>query len=312
MEKRPSLLIAHLALLLVAILYGINYFTLKPVFNEGIDSFAVLAIRCLSVTLIFLLLSPFFKQERIRGKRDILLLVVSALIGVSLNQTFFLWGVSETSRVNSAVLMITSPVFLLVGAWLMGGERLTARKWLGILLSFIGGAGLIFASSSESLQISGASIAGDIKITLNAAFYGVYLVTVRPLLQKYSTLTVMKWLFLIGSIPNLIIGGPALLRLDPTISAQAIWGIVFLVVGATVIAYFLNAWAMKRVPSSAVGAYVYVQPVFVTLVSALWGFGEVTIYTIPLIFLIFAGVYMVSMEQKSSSSSTLRDGQDNV
>lgn len=286
---------SHLALLLVAILYGLNYFTLKPVFNEGVDHFAVLAIRCVSVTAIFLLLTPFFPRERIRGRADWLRIIGSALVGVSLNQTFFLWGVSETSRVNGAVLMITSPVFLIFGAAIWGHEKVTWRKVAGILLSFAGAAGLIFASATDGLNLSGASMAGDIKITLNAAFYGVYLLMVRPLLQRYSTLTVMTWLFAIGTIPNVFIGGPAALRLDyGALSWQAIFGIAFLIIFATVVAYFLNAWAMKRLPSSAVGAYVYVQPVFVTVGSGIAGFGELSWYTIPLILLIFAGVYLVT------------------
>jgi drug/metabolite transporter (DMT)-like permease len=295
LEDRRSLLVSHLALMLVAILYGTNYFTLKPVFNEGVDHFAVLAIRCVSVSAIFLLLTPFFPRERIRGKADWLRMIGSALVGVSLNQTFFLWGVSETSRVNGAVLMITSPVFLIFGAAIWGNERVTWRKVLGIALSFAGAAGLIYASAAGTVGLNGASMSGDIKITLNAAFYGVYLLMVRPLLQKYTTLTVMKWLFVIGTLPNLVIGGPAALRLDyAALSWQAIGGIAFLIIFATVIAYFLNAWAMKRLPSSAVGAYVYVQPVFVTLVSAIAGLGELSWYTIPLILLIFAGVYLVT------------------
>lgn len=295
MEDRRSFWASHLALLLVAILYGTNYFTLKPVFNEGVDPFGVLAIRCVSVSLIFLLMTPFFPRERIRGRADWLRMIACALVGVTLNQTFFLWGVAETSRVNGAVLMITSPVFLIFGAAIWGNERVTWRKVLGIALSFVGAAGLIYASASDGLALSGASMAGDLKITLNAAFYGVYLLMVRPLLQKYSTLTVMKWLFVIGTVPNAFIGGPAALRMDyAALSWQAIGGIVFLIVFATVLAYFLNAWAMKKLPSSAVGAYVYVQPVFVTLVSAIAGLGELSWYTIPLIFLIFAGVYLVT------------------
>jgi drug/metabolite transporter (DMT)-like permease len=296
LESRPSALTAHLSLLVVAVLYGINYFMLKPVFEEGIDSFAVLAMRCFSVSVIFLAVYPLLTRERIRGRKDWTLVIVSALVGVSLNQTFFLWGVSETSRVNSAVLMITSPVFVLLAAWILGGERINLRKSVGIALSFVGAAGLIMASASDGMQISGASLGGDLKITLNAALYGVYLVTVRPLLQKYQTITVMTWVFVVGSIPNVLVGLPSLLNTDlGAMSNTAWWGIGYLVVFATVMAYFLNGWAMRHLPSSAVGAYVYVQPVFVALVSAAAGYGELSWHTIPRILLIFAGVYLVTI-----------------
>ena len=77
-------------------------------------------------------------------------------------------------------------------------------------------------------------------------------------------------------------------------TAPVILGITFLVLFATIAAYGLNAWAMKHLPSSAVSIYIYVQPVFVTLGSALFGLGELGWLTIPFIFMIFAGVWIVS------------------
>jgi drug/metabolite transporter (DMT)-like permease len=298
--KSRQFIYAHASLLMVALFYSINYFTIKPIFEAQVDSFALLAIRCFSVSLVLLACKPFFSNEKIKGREDWILVGICALLGVTLNQTFFLWGVSETSRVNSSVLMITSPVFVLVAAWFMGTEKINWRKIAGILASFLGAAGLIWASAAGTLQAEGSSLPGDIKITLNAALYGVYLVLVRPLLQKYQTMTVITAVFVVGSIPNVMIGTPFLLETDWNLmDLKAVWGIVFLVLFATIAAYFLNAWAMKAVPASSVGAYVYIQPVFVTVVSACAGFGEVSWSTIPLILLIFAGVYLVTMPGRS-------------
>jgi drug/metabolite transporter (DMT)-like permease len=298
LEKRPSEFLAHLALAAVALFYGVNYFTLKVVFEAGVSSFAVMAIRCIVTTAFFWLLHHFTSKERIQNRKDFMRLLLAALFGISINQTFFLWGLSLTSRVNSAVLMILTPVFVFLAAWLLREERFTARKVMGLLISFVGAGGLILSASKQSLQISGASIGGDLMIMVNAASYGLYLVFIRPLLMRYNTITIIKWLFLLGSIPNIALGiGP----LWQTPMAQFTWpvigGIGFLVIFATIGAYGLNAWAMKKLPSSAVGIYIYVQPVFVTLVSALFGMGEVGWVTVPFIFLIFAGVWIVSRQQ---------------
>jgi drug/metabolite transporter (DMT)-like permease len=72
----------------------------------------------------------------------------------------------------------------------------------------------------------------------------------------------------------------------------------YLILFATIAAYWLNAWAMKRLPSSAVGIYIYVQPIFVALGSAAWGKGEVTWLTVPFILLIFAGVWLVTRRKR--------------
>ncbi|HHG85617.1 MAG TPA: DMT family transporter [Bacteroidetes bacterium] len=300
MEQPKSFFKSHVALTAVALFYGINYFTLKTVFEEGYDSFAVLAIRCMVAVVVFYLFHRIWIREKIRSAKDFGRLFLCGMFGVSINQTFFLWGLAETSRVNAAVLMVTTPVFVFAVAAFLKQERITKRKILGLILSFAGALGLILSSSSESLHISGASIGGDLMIMANAASYGVYLVIVRPLIQKYNVFTIVKWIFLFGSIPNILLGMPALLRTDfSQMGSGVIFGIVFLILGATLGAYFLNAWAMKRVASSAVSAYVYLQPVLVTLISAILGLGEVTLLSIQFILLIFAGVYLVTMNRKA-------------
>ena len=284
-----------MALGAVAIFYGINYFTLKIVFEAGVSSFAVMAIRCIVTTAFFWIFHQLAVKEKIKDRKDFLRLLLAAIFGVSINQTFFLWGLSQTSRVNSAVLMILTPVFVFIAAWILREEKISVRKILGLLVSFVGAGGLILTASQQSIEISGASIRGDLMIMVNAASYGLYLVVVRPLVQRYETFTIIKWLFLLGSLPNILIGiGPLVQTPMEKYTAPVIWGIGFLVLFATIAAYGLNAWAMKRLPSSAVGIYIYVQPVFVTVGSALFGLGELGWLTIPFIFMIFAGVWLVS------------------
>lgn len=291
-------MLAHLALAAVALFYGLNYFVLKPVFATGINSFAVLAIRCTITAAFFWAYHALFVRERVRERRDYGRLLLAAFFGVTINQTFFLWGLSLTSRVNSAVLMILTPVFVFLAAWILREERFSLRTLSGLILSFVGALGLILSGSEQTFQVGGATISGDLMIMVNAASYGLYLVFVRPLVLKYNTFTIIKWLFLFGSIPNILIGIFPLSQVPIEIfSGEVILRIGFLIVFATIGAYWLNAWAMKRLPSSAVGIYIYAQPVFVTLLSAGLGMGEVTWLSIPFIFLIFAGVWMVSMRK---------------
>ncbi|MEM1000013.1 MAG: DMT family transporter [Bacteroidota bacterium] len=298
MENKSSNWTAHLALAAVAVFYAINYFTLKEVFREGVSNFAVLSIRCSVAVIGFVLFHQLVIRAKMPARKDMGRLFLCGIFGVGINQTFFLWGLSQTSRVNAAVLMITTPVFVFALAAIMKQERITARKILGLLLSGAGAVGLILSGSSESIQISGASILGDLMIMTNAASYGIYLVIVQPLIQKYNVFTIVMWIFVFGAIPNFFIGLPDLLKTDLlALSAESIFGIVFLIVGATFGAYFLNAWAMKKLPSSAVGVYIYVQPVLVTLLSAGLGLGEVGWLNIQFILLIFVGVYLVTMQR---------------
>jgi drug/metabolite transporter (DMT)-like permease len=186
-------------------------------------------------------------------------------------------------------------VFVFLAAWLLKEESFSVRKVMGLLLSFLGAGALILASAPSSQSPMVSSVSGDVMIMINAASYGIYLVLVRPLMQRYNTFTIIKWIFLLGSFPNIALGiGPLLHTPIAKFTWPVIGGITFLIVFATILAYALNAWAMKRLTSSAVGIYIYVQPIFVTLGSALFGLGEIGWATVPFIFLIFAGVWLVS------------------
>lgn len=287
--------LAHLALLTVAIFYGINYFGAKLIFNQGFNSFEILGLRCLVATLFFVSFHHFQIKEKIRERKDFIRLIACAFFGVTVNQCLFLWGISETSPVNSSVLMITAPIFVFLIAWIMKMEQISARKLLGLALSCTGALFLVLSSGSD--QNEEASLFGDMLIMINAASFAFYLIWVRPLVQKYNPFTVVKWIFLLGSVPNIILG---LVFLNPQhfadISQEALWAIVFLILAATISGYFLNAWAMKKLPASSVGIYIYVQPIFVTFISAFFNLSNITWEKLSFILLIFAGVILVSVQ----------------
>lgn len=287
-------LLSHLALIAVAVFYGVNYFTLKAVFNEGFNNFEILGIRCVIAVLFFVGFHALKIKEKVKSRKDYLRLAVCGLFGVSINQTFFLWGLSETSPLNSAVLMITVPIFVFLLAWAMKQEKITLQKLVGLVVSAGGAVGLTLAGAGAAGDTE-SSILGDLLIAVNACSYGLYLVLVRPLILRYNAFTITKWIFVFGSIPNIIV---SLFFFSPShfvgISNSAIFGIAFLILGATIGAYFLNAWAMKVVPSSSVGIYIYVQPVFVALLSALLAQGGLSLLKVQFILLIFVGVFLVT------------------
>lgn len=278
----------------MAIFYGINYFTVKHVFETGIDSFAVMAIRTAVTAAFFIGYHQLAVKERIQERRDYFRLFLASMFGVAINQTFFLWGLSLTSRVNASVLMILTPVFVFLTAWFLRQERFSAYRIAGLLIAFVGAGGLILSGAKEAFSLTGASIAGDVMIMVNAATYGIYLVLVRPLLVRYNLFTIIKWLFIFGAPVHMAISiGPLLSTPLEAFTPGVVGGIAFLIVFATILAYLLNAWAMKVLPSSAVGVYIYVQPVFVTMGSAFLSLGEVTWLSVSFILLIFAGVWLV-------------------
>ncbi len=294
--SKQGFLLAHLALLTVALCYGVNYITLKPVFNAGFNNFEILGLRAAFGITVFLVYHLIAIKEKIQKRSDYLRLAICALFGVTLNQLFFLWGLSKTSPVHSSVLMISSPIWVFLIAFILKQEKINLQKVIGLVVSFLAAAGLVLYDTGGTTKGNEPSVIGDLFITINAASYALYLVLVRPLIQRYNAFTITKWIFIFGGIPNLLVG---LYFLEPDHFTQQmtneIWvGLGVLILGATLGAYFLNAWALKIVPSSSVGVYIYLQPVLVTILTTILGLGEVNLLKISYILLIFAGVFLVT------------------
>lgn len=92
--------------------------------------------------------------------------------------------------------MITTPIIVLIMAWIILKDKITVLKALGIITGGIGVAMLISSGAKDTTSPS--SISGDICIMLNATSYAIFLVYTKPLMQKYAPLTIAKWIFFYG------------------------------------------------------------------------------------------------------------------
>lgn len=293
---RSQLILAHLALWAVALIYGLNYFLARQVFAE-VPPLGMVALRSLFGALVFLAVWRWGTRERITRRADWGRLVVCALFGAALNQLFFLLGLSRTVEVNASVLMTTVPLFVFLGAFLLREETLTWRKGLGLVTAGTGAVLLILAGRQVTFGVD--TLPGDLMITFNAACYGVYLVLVRPLMVRYHPFTVVAWVFAFGALVNVPIGLPSLLTVPwETVSAGAWWRVAYILVFVTVGTYGLNAWALRRVPASAVGIYVYLQPVIVTVLAFFWAREDLQASKLLFMALVLGGVFAVTYKKR--------------
>lgn len=173
-------------------------------------------------------------------------------------------------------------------------EKINYRKGIGIALGLVGASTLILNGGSVSGNTN--FMLGNMFVFINAASYGLYLVLVKPLMQKYHPITVMFYVFGFGLLYVLPFGYTELLAVDwvsfPTI---IIWEVLFVVVCTTVIAYLLNSSALKLLNPSTVSIYIYLQPVLATLFAIFRGSDSLDEMKIIAAVIIFVGVYLVSV-----------------
>jgi drug/metabolite transporter (DMT)-like permease len=250
-ELRPfvALLVTQFAFASLAVVGKVVLHGLPPLVVAGIRVF---------VASLFLVLIAFAPRRERVSSIDLAKLLVFALLGVVINQVLFLEGLSRTSAVNASILIATIPVFTTAIAILSRRERARPARIVGILVAF-GGALVILRI--ERFDLGEASVLGNLMIVANALSYSFYLVFSRPLLHKYRSPTVVAWTFLFGALLVAPIGAWKAADVDFSAVPSAVWwGMVWVVLVPSVLAYSLNNYALKRLHSSTVAAWAFLQP----------------------------------------------------
>ena len=110
-------------------------------------------------------------------------------------------------------------------------------------------------------SFSQSSVVGDLLLVLNSLCYGTYIAISKRLLSRYNALTVITWIFIVGCIPTVPVAAFSLSRVSLGDVPGSVWlAVAYIVLFATVVCYYLNSWALARVPPSTVAVYIYLQP----------------------------------------------------
>ncbi len=287
---------AHLAVLATNLLFGVNYATVKYITPAFILPFGLNMARVLTALILFwilYLLKPTSFSIRIK---DIPRFIICAASGVTINQLLFIKGLSLTTSIHASLLSLGTPIFItIIAAWLLR-EMLTPVKMIGLTLG-IGGATMLILLK-DSTHSGTDVVTGDILILLNAISYAFYMVLVRPLMQVYSPVHVIRWVFTFGTIMIAPFAWPQFASTDWSAFQSTHWmALAFVCIGATFFSYLFNIYGISVIGASATGSYIYTQPVFAAITSMIFLGENIDAYKIIAALLIFTGVYLVNWQR---------------
>ncbi len=231
------------------------------------------------------------------ARKDWITLILGGLFGVALNQMLFFMGLNLTYPIHASLIMMSTPLLITVIAMFVLRERIKMEKAIGLVMGIAGA--LLLMSAGKEITITGSSAIGDLYVFLNAASYAIYLVMIKPLMQRYRPIIVIRWVFLFGFLFVFPFGFPQFKE----ISWQAFeWtdylSVAFIVVCVTFFTYLWNIYALRHLSPSTAGAYIYLQPIFAAIISVIVIGEQLTWIKILATILIFAGVYLVNFGLK--------------
>jgi drug/metabolite transporter (DMT)-like permease len=289
---RSQILAGHVALAGAQVAFG-----LLPIFGTivfrpgglsplGVGAWRVVGGSAVLGTIVF----ARYGRAAFPAREDLPRFFACAMLGVAVNQGLFLLGLARSTPVNAALVMALIPVFTFGMAAAVGQERFSALRALGVAVALAGLLPLLFASGLHSL---GAYGFGNLLMVANAFCYATYLVLAKPLTRRYPTLVIIGWAYLF-SLVGLVVFLPGQRLLPAPHAAAAWWGIAYIVLFPTILAYLLNVFALARLRASTTAVYVYAQPL-VTATAAWFVFGEQPTPAMLLAAVaLFVGIWLVS------------------
>jgi len=260
-----------------------------------VKPYGFILLRVLGATVLFWLVSFFGPKEKIQTS-DFPRIIAAALFGVALNMLTFFKGLSYTSPISGAVIMVTTPIIVLILSSILTKERMELRKITGILLGLFGTGFLILYGQSMG-NATNAPL-GNFLVFVNAVSYGFYLIIVKKLMDKYNAFTFVKWIYTFGLLMVIPFGWSEYQEIQwQTIPSMILWEIGFVVVFTTFMTYLLNLVSMRELKPTTVAVFIYLQPLFATVFAMSLGKDQLTVVKVISAILIFVGVFLVTKKK---------------
>ncbi len=286
----------HLLILFATFCWATNIIAGKEALR-GFGPLALAQLRVLGAALVFgILFLGWRKRRSLRlTSRQWMFLGIVALFGITLNQLFFIAGLARTSAAHTGLIVALGPVMVLILSCTMRMELLTLLKSAGMVVSFCGVAVL---TTGKAGQGADAHWSGDLLLVVGSAVFAYYTILVKEIADRYDTLTLNTIIFVLGSLLMMPFSGHEVLAVRwGALPAQAWWGLAYMVIFGSVLAYLVYALALTELSPSRVAAFAYLQPL-IAIGLGVWMLAEkLTVRVVVGSALILFGVYLAEHQK---------------
>ena len=261
----------HAAIFLANTIFGLGVPVSKALLDSWVTPMGYMASRSFFAAIIFWLIACFLPKEHVERK-DLMVILFGGLLGFVISQSLTAWALDFTTPVYFSLIAALTPVGVMLMAALFIGEKITWIKVLGVILGIVGA--LLMLVKSWQAGAGKNDVLGIFLAILSVLTWAIYLIVTRKVSQKYSSVTQMKWVFFISAIVTVPIAMPefgAQALYSSAVNWEGIAEMAFLVLGATVLGYFLIPVAMKTLHATTVSIYTNLQPIVASMVAIFVG-----------------------------------------
>lgn len=283
--------LAYLLLAFTALCWGANA-VFSRLAVEQISPMLVVGLRWLGVLI---LLIAFARKDLKRDwpllKPRLAFLAAMGVLGYTAFNALFYLAAYSTTAVNIGIIQGAIPVFVLVGAFLAYGTRVTRLQIAGVLVTL---AGVVTVASGGSLEtLLGLTFRpGDLMMVLACLFYGGYAVGLRrrPQTSALSLFAVMAGAAFLASIPLVIVEALMGDFQAPTLQGWIV--VVLITVFPSFLAQLAFIQGVAAIGPGRAGIFVNLVPVFAAFLAVVFLGEAFEIYHALALALVLGGIYL--------------------
>lgn len=228
------------------------------------------------------------------ARKDLPVLVVMALTGVTLQYIVQFFAMTYTTVTNTALLINMGTFFVIIPSALFLREKLSIDNFMGIAIAFLGAA---LVATRGNLVLA-PNLIGDGLVLLCAVMWAIYILVGNRLAGKYSVLVQLNYIFLIGFIALI----PAYLATPRhalgDLSMTTWYSLLYLSLVCSILAYFFFNDSIIRLGPSKTAIYQYLEPFFAIILAIVLLSEPLTILVAVGALFVIAGIAMADNNLK--------------
>lgn len=263
-STRPGVWLTDVTLLLVALIWGVNY-TIVKFGTTLVDPLAYNGVR-VALAAVLLAVIVTIGREPFPPARAIAALLALGVLGNGVYQLLFVEGIARTRASDAALFVAASPAFIAIIGRLRGVERISGRAAVGIALSI---AGIVLVVLGTATGHEGqSSLFGDVLVLAGSLSWALYTVLLKPYTHDVSGLQLSAFTMVGGAIPLFAVAWPAISRTAWRSMPALGWAAVaYSGVFALVVAYYFWYRGVRVIGPTRTAMYSNLQPVIAVLVA---------------------------------------------
>lgn len=238
-----------------------------PIFKWALHDIHPYTLAFLRFIIPVIILYPFLKGKLKVNPKDYLSVVFIGIFGITVNIIFFFQGLLKAPSINAALIASSAPIFIILYSLLFLREKPKSKLITGALLGLIG---VILVLGAPFIIDGRLAAVGNLFYLVSMFGSIIAVLLTRKIMKRNNPIAITFWSFFIGSVgfTPFFLNEISKFGFLTNINFQGIVGLLFGIFLSSLVAYFLQTWALKYLTAADVSVFTYIDPVVTILIAA--------------------------------------------